>query len=557
LFDHLDFIFIDGDANLLPWYRRARKVRDRKFLILLRMAKKTHKLVFAGSMAMQIYVFLCACNFQINQVINGQGKGSSLAKMHLMDKTAFDRLTLGDVFLDNSTGDLYSYDPHQEGFLPIANAGIHNHKAAQDNSKTYAEAVSKAMLKSYTYISRSERDQPYKGKSTEAKARIFKQYVQHWLTKGLGFREFLVPNLNAWDVHPINATDKESVFTVLAESERGPQIITHLNFVGVQFHISPKYPATLDVLRNFVVHMMKVFLAEEHRLDLPLAVVTYCRPAERPNLLGGLEGGSKGEQANTVMHSGHAFSLRRGEPLTVRNNATTSELIKLKTKTSAKDPISEETSLATSIEEASSMTSLNKPSFVKSKYKAMEMPEHFKLVKASECGLSVEAIDGLEPAWKSRKEIRQMLHPGYNTEGMPKYGTVMSGTNLALTRTDFNVYEKPLMKVLTSPRPYCRYNREFKQFDEEERKMSRLSRLSTPKTIRANAPYIETEKLRLRDLMQSKEKWISNRDFKRVTTSHGFSRPATTSTGMPTPLSRIEFRRPSKDKWTPGHFANL
>jgi hypothetical protein len=34
MFDHLDFVFIDGDANKLPWLTSARK-----FLILLRMCK--------------------------------------------------------------------------------------------------------------------------------------------------------------------------------------------------------------------------------------------------------------------------------------------------------------------------------------------------------------------------------------------------------------------------------------------------------------------------------------------------------------------------------------
>jgi hypothetical protein len=52
LFDLLDFIFIDGDANLMPWCQRACKVRARQFLILIRMAKKSHKVLFAGTMGM-------------------------------------------------------------------------------------------------------------------------------------------------------------------------------------------------------------------------------------------------------------------------------------------------------------------------------------------------------------------------------------------------------------------------------------------------------------------------------------------------------------------------
>jgi hypothetical protein len=53
MFDHLDFVFIDGDANKLPWLTSARK-----FLILIRMCKQTHKLLFASSFAMQTLVFL-------------------------------------------------------------------------------------------------------------------------------------------------------------------------------------------------------------------------------------------------------------------------------------------------------------------------------------------------------------------------------------------------------------------------------------------------------------------------------------------------------------------
>jgi hypothetical protein len=95
------------------------------------MAMKSHKVLFAGTMGMQMMEFLCACNFQINRVVDGQGKGSSLAAMHAMQRK--DWLKIGEVFLDNSTGDIYTFDSHQAGFSPIANAGLHNHKAAQDN----------------------------------------------------------------------------------------------------------------------------------------------------------------------------------------------------------------------------------------------------------------------------------------------------------------------------------------------------------------------------------------------------------------------------------------
>lgn len=171
LFDHLDFVFIDGESNMLPWLRKARK-----FLTLVRMCKRTNKIMFACTFAMQMLVYLCATNYNIEKVINGKGKGTSIKEINKIPKDVLNRLTLGDAFLDSSTGDIYCYDPHRAEFYPISNAGIHNHKAAQENEK-----VSNAMLKSRQYLAKNF-DLPnevYIGKSNEAKCRIFKQYVQH------------------------------------------------------------------------------------------------------------------------------------------------------------------------------------------------------------------------------------------------------------------------------------------------------------------------------------------------------------------------------------------
>ena len=121
-------MFVDGDANILPWYERARK-----FLILVRMCKKTKKLLFACSFAMQMLVFLCATNLYITKVVNGGGKGSPKTEFGRIDKKTLKELVFGDVFIDSTTGDVYGYDSQKSEFYPIANVGIHNHKAAQEN----------------------------------------------------------------------------------------------------------------------------------------------------------------------------------------------------------------------------------------------------------------------------------------------------------------------------------------------------------------------------------------------------------------------------------------
>lgn len=110
------------------------------------MCKSTKKILFASTFAMQILVFLCATNVNIGCVINARGRGSSLHEIHQLPREKLNKLSLGDVFLDNSTGDIYCYDAHRNEFYPVANTGIHNHKAAQENEK-----VSKAMLRTHKY----------------------------------------------------------------------------------------------------------------------------------------------------------------------------------------------------------------------------------------------------------------------------------------------------------------------------------------------------------------------------------------------------------------------
>jgi len=131
LFDVLDFVFVDGDDSLLPWLEKTRK-----FLILIRMCKKTKKILFASGFALQILVFLCATNLHINRVVNGEGKGSSVADFARTDKAVLSSLAFGDIFLDSTTGDLYGYDSAKEQFYPSSNAGLHNHKSAQENGNS-------------------------------------------------------------------------------------------------------------------------------------------------------------------------------------------------------------------------------------------------------------------------------------------------------------------------------------------------------------------------------------------------------------------------------------
>ena len=197
LFDHLDMIFIDGDASILPWFSKARKVQFSQFLIMIRMCKRTGKVMLASSFAMQMFTFLCATNIFVNRIINGEGKGTLTTAFNSVPKSIRTHLEYGDLFLDNATGDLYGYDQQKEEFYPIANCSVHSHKAAQEDSTCHLGKARTSMIKSYRYIPQNfdDVDRVYVSQMNEASCRILKHYIQHWLSDRLGVIAYIVQRI--------------------------------------------------------------------------------------------------------------------------------------------------------------------------------------------------------------------------------------------------------------------------------------------------------------------------------------------------------------------------
>ncbi len=137
-------------------------------------------------------------------------------------------------------------------WVPIGNVGLHYAKAAEENG---AEGTFMTKIRTYKpKPSKYSTQEVIKSKITERKCTIKKEHLHHWVTIGMK-REFVAINESMWDSHPIgmmttSAYDKN--YTTIAESEKGPEVIEHLNTVAVQFHIEKKYSATVELLNNFV-----------------------------------------------------------------------------------------------------------------------------------------------------------------------------------------------------------------------------------------------------------------------------------------------------------------
>eukprot|EP00347_Sterkiella_histriomuscorum_P012234 403369376 len=265
LFDYIDIVFIDGDGGLLPWQKKCQKLAR-----LYKMCKITNKCMFSAGFGLQMLVYFCATNFANLQVINNNEKGGSLQEINDVNAKLLPTLTNNQIFLDNLTGDYYIYDQQKNIWNPKGNVGLHYSRAM---ASLGGIAGGDLIKKVSTY---SEKDNFHKpilffSKLTDVKCMIKKQYISNPLLTGLP-AEFVVDNHNSWDPHPINITNIQLVQTnydTFAESERGPQIIQHLNTVAVQFHIDKKYKESVLVLANYVAIKLGQFQSSG-KIDLTL-----------------------------------------------------------------------------------------------------------------------------------------------------------------------------------------------------------------------------------------------------------------------------------------------
>ena len=92
------------------------------------------------------------------------------------------------------------------------------------------------MMKTKTYRAKSlnQVEAIFVSKITETKCVIKKQYLQHWALENMK-AEFLACTKNQWDPHPVNNVNSShgiGTYAMLAESEKGPQIIEHKNNIA-------------------------------------------------------------------------------------------------------------------------------------------------------------------------------------------------------------------------------------------------------------------------------------------------------------------------------------
>ena len=187
------------------------------------------------------------------RVINGKGRGGKIGEAINYQKE-FETFTSTDFFLDNVTGDLYSYNADAQEWIPRVNVGIHHRRAAEA-----FDSLGKYIIKQPVYKPKPlfDNNMHYLSSTNEDFCTIKKVYLQHWALQGIEF-EFKMPSKAHWDIHQFNFVNSLKTFYVLAESKLGPQIICIEPYcVGTFFPVQKRYPSTVQILKNFILTKIK------------------------------------------------------------------------------------------------------------------------------------------------------------------------------------------------------------------------------------------------------------------------------------------------------------
>jgi len=278
--------------------------------------------------------------------MNGNGKGGKIGDIVNMQFNPTD-LKPNEYFLDNVTGDLYSYSYETNEWIPRFNVGLHYVRAAQA-----FDSLGKFIIKTPVYKPKAMKEitpNYLSNKHTEDFCYLKKIYMQHWALQGLDF-EFVIPAKNTWDIHQFNFVNPNKTFVVLAESKRSPQIIYFDSFcIGTLFNITKRYPQTFKVMENFIITKLKEIksMGKETAMGIEKASELFRTQNDFFNFTKSVHEGSteksdsaprritligidkkrstgsvdsRPKTATTFLHSGFAFSHHDGPPLIVENN---------------------------------------------------------------------------------------------------------------------------------------------------------------------------------------------------------------------------------------------
>ena len=207
---------------------------------------RVQKPMFGYGTSFDTFVYLCSTDFELKfNVINCNSKKPFTSFLKSEPHCP------KDLVIDELTGDLYQYNFDKEKWKTICNAGLHSRIAAENNYEKNNLLYQKSRKVFRAVDSAYE---PYTSSNEETIVRVLKYWIPKETFKEVE-DEFVVKNCQRYIMHPIVCLNPNKAFEIMADSEKGAEIIEDKNFFDTEkssegkLHIvfNPPYDERLDI----------------------------------------------------------------------------------------------------------------------------------------------------------------------------------------------------------------------------------------------------------------------------------------------------------------------
>lgn len=220
-------------------------------IVLLQMANLCEKAVLgcgSGAFAGIYHVSTQGARFNM---LNGPN-GDSLDKLYTYPRYSVGTPTYPSGWMDNSNGDVYSYDRRSSQWRPICNICVH--RVSSSGKPPSPGKVDVDMKPSRTDHSLCIDQAPEAIDETDTVASVRTMYVQHSVVRDIPSRSFLVTSIPNWHINKTLGIPANRGLLVLADDSKGrPLVFTAGNGLFLAFEIDENrgYLSVKQILHNY------------------------------------------------------------------------------------------------------------------------------------------------------------------------------------------------------------------------------------------------------------------------------------------------------------------
>ncbi len=265
LFDKIDIIFVGGDTSNYPWSPKATQL-----VTLIHMANHTKKPLFGCGFGAFVSLYASSTQGTKFYILNGDD-GDSIRKINEFDKyTSAKKCKYPGGYLDNETGDIYTYNPDSKMWLPQCNIGMYKNASTGKPSSKALRPTPKTQSRNTRLLSFDQN--PEAIDDHEQIVYIKTKMLQHWAVKNFTAPAFVAAIQPDWYINEESSLPSSIGLTVIADDYYGAVMWELENKLLVAIDICDKKTAVVfeNILRNFLTYMINEIISAPQRIDTSL-----------------------------------------------------------------------------------------------------------------------------------------------------------------------------------------------------------------------------------------------------------------------------------------------